>query len=192
MRTSSSDTGASVVELLLVMLMIVALAAMSAPAAPAWWMRPRAARPRLPERRFRLARQRAVTLGANVGVVFDQSGSRWLVRVCRDGSRNGCGAQTFKAARIRVRTGLTISRFLFPASRSPVDPQLRVRVANRAVRIRSVRLVRHRQLLARRFVHRRFHLSRDRAVALSTPSGSPALPGDSACCGASESPAGER
>lgn len=85
-----SDRGATVVELLVVSLVVAGLAALSAPvtASVIDASRVRHAASFL-SARFRLARQQAVGLGANVGVVFNQTNGHWQVRVCRDGSGNG-------------------------------------------------------------------------------------------------------
>lgn len=84
------DTGASLIEVLLVMTMIATITAIAAPTAAsvadASRVRHAAA---LVSSKFRLAKQEALSRGANVGVVFDRIGSGWSLRVCRDGNRNG-------------------------------------------------------------------------------------------------------
>lgn len=78
------------VEILVVVLVAVVLVALSAPVAASVIDASRARHAAsFVTSRFRLARQQAVSLGVNVGVVFDQTAGRWVVRVCRDGSRNG-------------------------------------------------------------------------------------------------------
>ena len=75
--------------------------------------------------RFRLARQQAVTFGANVGVVFDFAGGRWVVRVCRDGTRNGLRRADIVSGSDPCPDGPYSLSDLFPGVDIAVDPQLR-------------------------------------------------------------------
>ena len=90
LRGSRSEAGATVVELLAVAGAFAVMAGIAAPltatAVDASRIRQAAA---FVGSRFRLARVEAVNRGAHVGVVFDQTGSRWRLRICRDATGNG-------------------------------------------------------------------------------------------------------
>lgn len=121
-----SDAGATVLELLIVLLMIVALSAISAPVAASVIDAGRARQAAVfLGTRFRLAHQQAVTLGANVGVVFDQVGGQWQVRVCRDGSRNGLRRADIQSGADPCPDGPHNLTDMFPGVEVGVDPQLR-------------------------------------------------------------------
>ena len=126
MRTHHADVGATVLELLIVMLVIVTLGAMSAPLAASVVDASRARQAAaFLGARFRLAREQAVTAGANVGVVFDQIAGRWQVRVCRDGSRNGVRRADITSGADPCVDGPYDLTQLFPGVEVSVDPQLR-------------------------------------------------------------------
>jgi type II secretory pathway pseudopilin PulG len=114
------------VELLIVLLLIVALSAISTPLAASVIDAGRARQAAVfLGTRFRLARQQAVTLGANVGVVFDQVGGGWQVRVCRDGSRNGLRRADIQSGADPCVDGPYSVTQMFPGVEIGVDPQLR-------------------------------------------------------------------
>jgi type II secretory pathway pseudopilin PulG len=126
MLDSMSDAGATLVEVLIVLLLIGALSAMSAPLAASVVDASRAREAAVfLSTRFRLARQQAVTLGANVGVVFDLVASQWQVRVCRDGSRNGLRRADIQSGADPCVDGPYTLTQLFPGVDVGVDPQLR-------------------------------------------------------------------
>jgi type II secretory pathway pseudopilin PulG len=75
--------------------------------------------------RFRLARLDAVSRGRSTAFVFDQSGGRWVFRVCADGNGNGI-------RRSEIASGLDVCapdaidvQSLFPGVRIDVDASLR-------------------------------------------------------------------
>jgi type II secretory pathway pseudopilin PulG len=126
MRPHHLDHGATVIELLLVMLLVVTLSAISAPVAASVIDASRARQAAaFLGARFRLAREQAVTAGANVGVVFDQVGGRWQVRVCRDGTRNGVRRADIQSGADPCVDGPYDLSQLFPGVDVSVDPQLR-------------------------------------------------------------------
>jgi prepilin-type N-terminal cleavage/methylation domain-containing protein len=89
-RQAGSDTGFSLIEVLAVLAILATLTAIGAPVAASVTDASRARHAAsFVSSRFRLARQEALSRGVNVGVVFDQQGAVWSVRVCRDGNRNG-------------------------------------------------------------------------------------------------------
>ena len=121
-----SDAGATVIELLIAMTVVVTLGAISVPRAASVVDAGRARQAAVfLGSRFRLARQQAVTFGANVGVVFDYAGGRWLVRVCRDGSRNGLRRADIQSGSDPCPDGPHSLGDLFPGVEIAVDPQLR-------------------------------------------------------------------
>lgn len=114
------------VEVLIVLLLIGVLSAISAPLAASVVDAGRAREAAVfLGTRFRLARQQAVTLGANVGVVFDMVAGQWQVRVCRDGSRNGLRRTDIQSGADPCVDGPYTLTQLFPGVDVSVDPQLR-------------------------------------------------------------------
>jgi type II secretory pathway pseudopilin PulG len=75
--------------------------------------------------RLRLARQQAVFRTASVGLVFDQIGGRWLVRVCVDGNGNGLRRAEIADGTDRCPDGPHDIAHLFPGVDIAVDPGLR-------------------------------------------------------------------
>jgi type II secretory pathway pseudopilin PulG len=112
--------------LLIVLVVVASLAALSLPVAAsvvdANRVRQAAA---FLSTRLRLARQEAVGRGANVGVVFDHVGSRWSVRVCRDGTRNGLRRADIQSGADPCFDGPHELAELFPNVAIAVDPALR-------------------------------------------------------------------
>jgi type II secretory pathway pseudopilin PulG len=126
MRWAQSDLGTTVVELLVVLLVVAVLVALSAPVAASVIDASRARHAAsFFSSRFRLARQQAVGLGVNVGVVFDQNGGHWSVRVCRDGTRNGVRRTDIQSGADPCFDGPYQVDELFPSVEVVVDPQLR-------------------------------------------------------------------
>lgn len=127
MRRTRSDAGTTIVELLVVLLVIAVSVALSVPVAASVVDASRARHAAtFLSSRFRLARQEAVGLGVNVGVVFDQSAAGgWSIRVCRDGSRNGLRRADIQSGDDPCFDGPYRVDELFPSVRVYVDPQLR-------------------------------------------------------------------
>jgi type II secretory pathway pseudopilin PulG len=127
MRRARSDVGTTVVELLVVLLVIAVSVALSAPVAASVIDASRARHAAtFLSSRFRLARQEAVGLGVNVGVVFDQDAAgAWSVRVCRDGTRNGLRRADIQSGADPCFDGPYRVDELFPTVQVYVDPQLR-------------------------------------------------------------------
>ena len=126
MLDTTTDAGATMLEVLIVLAMIGALSAMSAPLAASVMDAGRAREAAVfLSTRFRLAREQAVTLSANVGVVFDQVAGQWQVRICRDGSRNGLRRADIQSGADPCVDGPYTLAQLFPGVDVGVDPQLR-------------------------------------------------------------------
>jgi Tfp pilus assembly protein FimT len=89
-ESACGECGASLVELLVVMVLVAGLAGLSLPATArsidAGRARDAAG---FVAARLRLARQHAVFRTASVGLVFDVVSGRWVMRVCSDGNGNG-------------------------------------------------------------------------------------------------------
>jgi type II secretory pathway pseudopilin PulG len=114
------------VDLLIVLMALGVLMALSAPLAAGVVDASRArSAAGFMSSRFRLARQQAVGLGANVGVVFDHSSGGWSVRVCRDGTRNGVRRADIQTGADDCFDGPYQLGDLFPAVAIAVDPALR-------------------------------------------------------------------
>jgi type II secretory pathway pseudopilin PulG len=115
-----TDRGASLVELLIVMLVLTSVTGISVPVATSVVDANRARQAAaFLSSRFMLARQQAIGSGANVGVVFDWDGSQWAVRVCRDGARNGLRRADIRSGADPCFEGRTGCGNYFPASRLP-------------------------------------------------------------------------
>jgi type II secretory pathway pseudopilin PulG len=126
MRDARSEIGATMVEVLIVLLVIGTITAISAPLAAGVVDAGRAREAAVfLGTRFRLAHAQAVTLGANVGVVFDQVNGQWQVRVCRDGARNGLRRADIQSGVDPCFDGPYTLPQLFPGVDVNVDPQLR-------------------------------------------------------------------
>ena len=120
------ETGATLVDLVIVLLAVGVLAAVSAPLAASVVDTSRARHAAaFMGSRFRLARQQAVGLGANVGVVFEQTDDRWSVRVCRDGTGNGIRRADIQSGADPCFDGPYDIGQLFPTVSISVDPTLR-------------------------------------------------------------------
>src|SRR5262245_62057719 len=126
MTIRQEDAGATLIELLVVMLLIVCLGAISAPRAASAVDAGRARQAAVfVAVRLRLARQQAVSVGANAGVVFDLVNGRWLMRTCRDGSRNGLRRADIQTGSDPCPDGPHNLTDMFPGVEVGVDPQLR-------------------------------------------------------------------
>ena len=126
MTDRSRDAGATLIELLIAMIVVVALGAISLPRAAIVVDAGRARQAAVcVGSRFRLARQQAVTLGKNVGVVFDFAAGRWLLRVCRDGTGDGLRRADIQSGSDPCPEGPHSLGDMFPGVDIGVDPQLR-------------------------------------------------------------------
>lgn len=89
-RRDGTDFGFNLIEVLIALAIVATVTAIGAPVAASVTDASRARHAAaFVNSRFRLARQDALSHGVSVGVVFDQKGSSWTLRVCRDGNRNG-------------------------------------------------------------------------------------------------------
>jgi len=75
--------------------------------------------------RFRLARQQAVSRSAAVGVVFDQEGGAWTLRICVDQNSNGVRRADIASGIDACPEGPYALDALVPGMRIAVDPALR-------------------------------------------------------------------
>ena len=73
---------------------------------------------------FRLARLRAVASTRSVGLVFDQVGARWLVRICTDGNGNGLRRSDLTSGDDTCAGDPYDLTDLFPGMAISVDPRL--------------------------------------------------------------------
>ena len=120
------DQGASLIELLLVVLVVTSVLAISVPVTAGVVDASRARQAAaFVGSRFRLARQQAVGGGVNVAVVFDQTGGRWQIRACRDGNRNGLRRAEIGNGTDPCFDGPHDVGHLFPGVSILVDPALR-------------------------------------------------------------------
>ena len=87
---AADDCGASLVEMLIVLVLVAVAASLMAPASASVIDATRARNAAgFVSSRLRLARTEAINRRANVGLVFDQVAGEWSLRLCRDGTRNG-------------------------------------------------------------------------------------------------------
>src|SRR6187397_1977626 len=88
--SSKSDSGATLAELLMVIVLASVMTAVTVPVTGAALdaERVRQAASFLATR-VRASRQQAITGSAGAGLVFDRVGGRWLFRLCVDGNANG-------------------------------------------------------------------------------------------------------
>ena len=121
-----AESGTTLIELLIALLVVAAICMFTAPVAAnvvdASRVRHAAA---FLTSRFRLARQEAISRGANVGVVFDLVGAQWSLRVCRDGTGNGLRRSEIQSGMDPCFEGPHELAALFPAVDIAVDPALR-------------------------------------------------------------------
>jgi type II secretory pathway pseudopilin PulG len=120
------DAGASYLELLLVVALTGALAGLAVPvtahAIDAGRARHAAG---FLASRFRLARQQAVTRGASVAVLFDQTAGGWTLRTCTDGNGNGVRRAEVVDGRDPCLGPPAVFASLFPGAGIGVDSSLR-------------------------------------------------------------------
>jgi len=120
------EEGASLVDVLVVLVIIATVTSFSVPvsatAVDAGRARQAAA---FVSSRFRLARIEAVNKGANVGVVFDLVDGHWSIRICRDGNRNGLRRADIRSGADPCFDGPHRFSALFPGVDIQVDPTLR-------------------------------------------------------------------
>ena len=123
--TGSRDAGITLVELAVALTIVTMLAALSAPlvAHAIDEGRARHAAGFLASR-LRLARQRAVTSSASVGLVFDRVGSAWTFRVCEDRNGNGIRRAEIDAGVDRCPEGPYWPETMFAGVRVAVDAAL--------------------------------------------------------------------
>jgi type II secretory pathway pseudopilin PulG len=87
---SASDCGASLAELLIVIVVVSVLTAVTVPVTGAALDAERARQAAsFLSTRVRAARQQAITGSAGAALVFDRVGGRWVFRLCVDGNANG-------------------------------------------------------------------------------------------------------
>ena len=116
------ESGATLLDLVVIATVIAVVGALAAPAAANVVDASRARQAAsFISSRFRLARQEAVARGVNVGVVFDQSGSRWSLRVCRDGTANGLRRVDIRSGADPCDEGPYDMNQLFPGLQIAVD-----------------------------------------------------------------------
>jgi Type II transport protein GspH len=126
MRHSSSELGATVIDVLVVSAIVIAIAGLSVPASAtvvdAGRARQAAA---FISSRFRLARIEALNHASNVGVVFDNTPEGWTIRICRDGNRNGLRRADIASGADPCPDGPHHFDAMFPGVRIAIDPTLR-------------------------------------------------------------------
>jgi hypothetical protein len=71
--------------------------------------------------RLRFARQQAVARSASTGLVFDQVGARWLIRICVDGNGNGLRRADIRNGIDPCPEGPLDMSVMFPGVRVAVD-----------------------------------------------------------------------
>lgn len=122
----SGAGGVTLVELLIVMALLVGLATISVPMTSAAIDAGRVRQAgRFVASRFRLARHQAIFGGRSVGVVFDQAGGQWTLRVCVDGNGNGIRRAELGAGPDRCVDGPHGMDELYPTVAIAVDPAIR-------------------------------------------------------------------
>lgn len=125
-RTVLRDEGATLLDLLLIVLLVGGTTSMAVPQTTALTD---AARVRQAAgfigARARKARHDAVLHGTNAGLVFDLVGGRWLIRGCRDGNGNGLRRQEIQSGTDPCDDGPFDIAEVFPGVAIDVDPSLR-------------------------------------------------------------------
>jgi type II secretory pathway pseudopilin PulG len=120
------ECGTSMVELVVVLAAIGALASLSIPATAHSIDAGRARDASgFVAARLRLARQQAAFRTASVGLVFDQIGGRWQMRVCQDGNGTGLRRADIADGTDVCREGPHDLETMFPGVSIDVDPSLR-------------------------------------------------------------------
>jgi type II secretory pathway pseudopilin PulG len=122
---SRPDLGATIVDVLVVLVVVAVLAGMTAPASATAIDSGRARHAAgFIHSRFRLAKIEAVNAGAHVGVVFDHVNGGWSFRVCRDATRNGLRRAEITSGADPCFDGPYDFRSMFPGVEMAVDPLL--------------------------------------------------------------------
>ena len=123
--TSGRDAGVTLIELVVALTIVGMLAGLSAPlvAHAIDEGKARHAAGFLASR-LRLARQRAVTTSASVGLVFDHVGGAWTFRVCEDRNDNGIRRSEIDAGIDRCPEGPYWPETMFAGVRVAVDASL--------------------------------------------------------------------
>jgi hypothetical protein len=126
MPLHSSDSGASLADLLVALGLLVAMGSLSMPvtARAVEAGRVRHAAGFLAEQ-FREARQRAVFDGRTTGVVFDHTAGGWTFRACVDGNGNGLRRADVDAGVDPCHGRATVLGDMYPGVLIAVDPLLR-------------------------------------------------------------------
>lgn len=125
-RRSSGETGASLAELLIVLALISTVIVFAVPTAGATIDAGRISQAaNVMAARFRLARLEAVSQSRSIGLVFDQVGSRWTFRVCRDGNANGLRRAEISSGTDACTEGPVDLEAMFPGVQIAVDAMLR-------------------------------------------------------------------
>ncbi len=121
----SQEFGASYAELLIVLAIAAAVAGMAVPVTAHVIDSARARDAAgFVAARFRAARSEAVLETRSIGVVFDQAGTRWTLRVCRDGNGNGIRRADLASGLDACSDGPYDLGQLFPGVTIAVDPSL--------------------------------------------------------------------
>jgi hypothetical protein len=125
-RPSSSEVGATVIDVLVVSAIVIAIAGLAVPASAtvvdAGRARQAAA---FISSRFRLARIEALNHFTNVGVVFDSTPTGWTIRICRDGNKNGLRRADIRSGADPCPDGPHRFDAMFPGVFIAIDPALR-------------------------------------------------------------------
>ena len=125
-RPSNGEAGTSLAELLIVLALASTLVAFAVPTAGATIDAGRISQAaNVMAARFRLARLEAVSQSRSIGLVFDQVGSRWTFRVCRDGNANGVRRAEIASGTDACVDGPFDLEALFPGVQVAVDATLR-------------------------------------------------------------------
>ena len=123
---SDGESGASLPELVIVLVIASLLVAFSVPTTGATIDAGRASQAAsVMASRFRLARLEAVSQSRSIGLVFDQRGGRWTFRVCADGNGNGIRRAEIVSGTDACLEGPHDLQAMFPGVQVAVDPAIR-------------------------------------------------------------------
>jgi type II secretory pathway pseudopilin PulG len=125
-RRPHGEAGASLAELMIVLVLASALAAFAVPTAGATIDAGRIGQAAsVMASRFRLVRLEAVSQSRSIGLVFDLVGGRWTFRVCSDGNGNGLRRTEISSGTDACLDGPHDLQAMFPGVQVAVDPTLR-------------------------------------------------------------------
>lgn len=125
-RRSDGESGASLAELVIVLVIASLLVAFAVPTTGATIDAGRASQAAsVMASRFRLARLEAVSQSRSIGLVFDQHGGRWTFRVCADGNGNGIRRAEIASGTDACLDGPHDLQAMFPGVQIAVDPAIR-------------------------------------------------------------------